>query len=78
MFIGIVAGLLTFFLGFVGTFVVRVAIVKDPLQNTLIPTFIHFLLNAAAIIPVIGIVIVLIGNLYFVWVNFKMSIKDSL
>lgn len=76
MAIGIIAGLLTFFLGFIGTFIVRIAIVKQPFVSTLLPTLIHFLLNAAIVIPVIGIVIALIGNIYFVWVNFKMSAKS--
>lgn len=76
MLVGIVAGLLTFFLGFIGTFIVRLAIVKDPFTKTLLPTFIHFLLNAAVIIPVIGVVIAFVANVYFTWVNFKMAIKD--
>jgi len=75
MLVGIIAGLLTFFLGFIGTFIVRLAIVRDPFTRTILPTFIHFLLNAAVIIPVIGIIIAVIANIYFVWVNFKMSIK---
>ncbi|QOY52897.1 hypothetical protein [Candidatus Sulfurimonas baltica] len=75
MVIGIVAGLLTFFLGFIGTFIVRIAIVKDPFLKTTLPTLIHFLLNAAIIIPIIGVVIALLANIYFVWVNFKMAIK---
>jgi len=70
---GIIAGLLTFFLGFIGTFIVRIAIVKHNFSKTLMPTLIHFLLNAAIVIPVIGIFIALIGNIYFVWVNFKLA-----
>lgn len=76
MLVGIVAGLLTFFLGFIGTFIVRLAIVREPLTKTLLPTFIHFLLNLAIVIPVIGVVIAFIGNVYFVWVNFKLVVKD--
>ena len=75
MLVGIIAGLVTFFLGFIGTFIVRLAIVRDPFVKTLLPTFIHFLLNAAVIIPVIGVVIAVIANIYFVWVNFKMATK---
>ena len=75
MAIGIIAGLLTFFLGFIGTFIVRIAIVKHPFMSTLLPTLIHFLLNAAVVIPVVGIIIAVIGNIYFVWVNFKLSVK---
>ena len=75
MGIGIVAGLLTFFLGFIGTFIVRIAIVKHPLKDTLLPTLIHFLLNAAIVIPVVGVIIALVGNIYYVWVNFKLAAK---
>lgn len=75
MAIGIVAGLLTFFLGFIGTFIVRIAIVKHPFKDTIVPTLIHFLLNAAVVIPVIGIIIAVIGNIYYVWVNFKLAAK---
>ena len=70
MMIGIVSGLLTFFLGFIGTF----AIVKQPFEKTIAPSLIHFILNAMVIIPVLGVVIALIANIYFVWVNFKMSL----
>ena len=76
MGVGIVAGLVTFFLGFVGTFIVRIAIVKEPFAKTILPTLIHFLLNAAVIIPVIGIVIAFVANVYFVWVNYKLSVKS--
>jgi len=75
MAIGIVAGLLTFFFGFIGTFIVRLAIVKQPFGKIWLPTLIHFLLNALIIIPVIGVVIVLLANIYFVWVNFIMASK---
>jgi len=74
MMIGIVSGLLTFFLGFIGTFIVRFAIVKQPFEKTIAPSLIHFILNAMVIIPVLGVVIALIANIYFVWVNFKMSL----
>ena len=74
MMIGIVSGLLTFFLGFIGTFIVRFAIVKQPFEKTILPTLIHFILNAMVVIPVIGVVIALIANIYFVWVNFKMTL----
>ena len=75
MLVGIIAGLLTFFLGFIGTFIVRLAIVRDPFIKTLTPTLIHFLFNLIAIIPVIGMLIAFIANIYFVWVNFKMVTK---
>ena len=73
MVTGIIAGLLTFFLGFIGTFIVRIAIVKHPFEETLKPTFIHFLLNLAIVIPVVGFFIALIGNIYFAWVNFQLA-----
>jgi hypothetical protein len=76
MGVGIIAGLLTFFLGFIGTFVVRISIVRQPFSKAILPTFIHFLLNAAVVIPVIGIVIAVLSNIYFVWVNFVMATKS--
>lgn len=75
MAIGIVSALLTLFLGFIGTFVVRIAIVKHPFTLTVSPTLIHFLLNVAVVIPVVGVVIAIVGNIYFAWVNFKLSVK---
>ena len=75
MAIGIIAGVLTFFLGFIGTFIVRLAIAKQPLGKVLLPTFIHFLLNAAVVIPVVGVVIALLANIYYVWVNFIIAKK---
>lgn len=76
MGVGIIAGLLTFFLGFIGTFVVRIGIVKQPFSKAIVPSFIHFLLNAAVVIPVVGIVIAVLSNIYFVWVNFVMATKS--
>lgn len=76
MGVGIIAGLLTFFFGFIGTFIVRVAIVKHPFSKVVMPTLIHFLLNAAVVIPVIGIVIAVLANIYFVWVNFVLATKS--
>lgn len=76
MGVGIIAGLLTFFLGFIGTFVVRIGIVKQPFSKAIGPSFIHFLLNAAVVIPVVGIVIAVLANIYFVWVNFVMATKS--
>lgn len=76
MGVAIIAGLLTFFLGFIGTFVVRISIVRQPFSKAILPTFIHFLLNAAVVIPVIGIVIAVLANIYFVWVNFVLASKS--
>lgn len=76
MGVGIIAGLLTFFLGFIGTFIVRISIIRQPFSKAIMPTFIHFLLNAAVVIPVIGIVIAVLANLYFVWVNFLLATKS--
>jgi len=73
MAIGIIAGILTFFLGFIGTFIVRLAIAKQSLGKVLLPTFIHFLLNAAVVIPVLGVVIALLANIYYVWANFIIA-----
>lgn len=76
MGVGIIAGLLTFFLGFIGTFVVRISVVKQPFSKAILPTFVHFLLNAAVVIPVVGIVIAVLANIYFVWVNFVLATKS--
>ncbi len=73
MGIKIIAVFLTILLGFIGTFIVRFAIVKHDLGKAAVPTLIHFLLNAAIIIPIIGSIIALIGTIYFAWTNFKLA-----
>lgn len=73
MLIKIIALFLTLLLGFIGTFIVRIAIVKDNFSKAMLPTFMHFLLNLAVIIPVIGIVIAFAGSLYFAYRNFMLA-----
>jgi hypothetical protein len=77
MILGIVSLLLTFFLGFIGTLISRLAISKIPFSKTVVPTLIHFTITLIAFIPVVGWGLYLIGNIYFMWKNYKLIGHDA-
>jgi len=70
--LGLIAVGITFFFGFIGTFVSRLLIAKEPLGSVILPTIIHFIITALVIIPVIGWLIYLIGTCYYMYKNYKL------
>ena len=63
---------ITFFFGFVGTFISRLFIAKEPFGSVIIPTLIHFLISTLLIIPIIGWIIYFIGTCYFMYKNYML------
>ena len=72
--IGLVAVGLTFFFGFIGTFVSRLFLAKRSVGETLLPTGIHFVLTLLFLIPVLGWIIYLAGTGYYMYKNYKLIV----
>ena len=70
--LGIIAVGITFFFGFVGTFISRLFIAKEPFGSVIIPTLIHFFISTLLIIPMIGWLIYFLGTCYFMYKNYLL------
>ncbi len=70
--LGIVSLLITFFLGFIGTLISRMAISKIPFSKTLVPVLVHLVITLLALIPVVGWVLYVIGTIYFMVKNYQL------
>jgi hypothetical protein len=70
--LGLIAVGITFFFGFIGTFISRLFIAKEPLGNTIFPTIIHFIITVSVVIPLIGWLIYFIGTCYYMYKNYML------
>lgn len=68
--LGLVAVAITFFFGFIGTFISRLFIAKEPLGSVIVPTILHFIITLLVIIPMIGWLIYCIGTAYYMYKNY--------
>ena len=75
--LGLIAVGITFFFGFVGTFISRLFIAKEPLGNTIFPTIIHFMITISLVIPLIGWLIYFIGTCYYMYKNYMCVTKPE-
>jgi len=76
--LALVAVAITFFFGFIGTFVSRVFIANENIDRVILPTVIHFLITFLVVIPFIGWILYLIGNLYYMYQNYQaVMLKNS-
>ena len=73
--LGLVAVAITFFFGFIGTFVSRLFIAKHDLASVIVPTIIHFLITVLFLIPVFGWFIYVIGTLYYMYKNYQLVMQ---
>ncbi|PHS42232.1 MAG: hypothetical protein COB07_00395 [Sulfurovum sp.] len=74
---GLLAIGITFFFGFIGTFVSRLVLAKQPIEKTIVPTLIHFVITMLALIPILGWIIYLIGTGYYMYKNYILVTTDS-
>ena len=70
--LSIISLLITFFLGFIGTLVSRLAMAKQPLSKVILPVAIHAIITLFFFIPVIGWVIYVVGTIYFMVKNYQI------
>ena len=77
MLMGLVAIGITFFFGFIGTFISRLVLAKQPIGKTIVPTLIHFVITMLGLIPVLGWIVYLIGTGYYMYKNYILVTTDS-
>ena len=78
MLMGLFALGLTFFFGFIGTFLSRLILAKQPIEKTIIPTIIHFIVTLLILIPVLGWFIYIVGTLYYMVKNYSIVAKQDM
>ncbi len=70
---GILAVVLTFFLGFIGTFISRFFLAKQQIKDVLIYTLIHALaILLVYYVPTFGWIVYLLVTLYFIYTNYML------
>jgi hypothetical protein len=74
---GLVAVGLTFFLGFIGTFITRLVMAGQNAMGALVATLIHFILSLVLVIPVIGIFLFLGVQIYYMVANYKLVMRHQ-
>ena len=74
---GLIAIGITFFFGFIGTFVSRLVLAKQPVGKTIVPTLIHFIITLLGLIPVLGWLLYIIGTGYYMYKNYILVTTDS-
>jgi len=70
--LSIISLLITFFLGFIGTLVSRLAMAKQPLSKVILPVAIHAIITLFFFFPVFGWVIYVVGTIYFMVKNYQI------
>lgn len=70
--LGLIAVGITLFFGFIGTFVSRLFIAKEPIGNSIIPTAIHFVITLLLLIPLVGWLIYMVGTFYYMYKNYML------
>lgn len=70
--LGLIAVGITFFFGFIGTFISRLFIAKEPMAKVILPTIIHFVITALVMIPFLGWIIYFIGTCYYMYKNYML------
>jgi len=74
---GLLAIGITFFFGFIGTFVSRVVLAKQPAGKVVVPTLIHFIITVLGFVPILGWILYLIGTGYYMYKNYLLVTTDS-
>ncbi len=75
--LGLITVGITFFFGFIGTFISRVFLAKKSIGSVIIPTAIHFLITLLVLIPFVGWFIYLGGTFYYMYKNYQLTINAS-
>jgi hypothetical protein len=70
--LGLIALLITFFLGFIGTLIARLALAKQPFSEVIVPVAIHAGITLCLFIPFIGWFIYILTNIYFMVRNYQL------
>ncbi|MCF8088846.1 MAG: hypothetical protein K9K63_07345 [Desulfotignum sp.] len=74
---GIISLLITFFLGFVGTLISRLALARQPFSKVIVPVLIHAVITLFFFIPVIGWGFYFVCTIYFMVKNYQLIDKGT-
>jgi hypothetical protein len=77
MMMVLIAIAITFFFGFIGTFVSLVVLAKQPVGKAIMPTVLHFLATLLALIPIVGWFIYILVTLYYMFKNYKAVVNST-
>ncbi len=72
LILGIISLLITFFLGFIGTLVSRLAMARQPLSKVILPVAVHAIITLFFFMPAFGWVIYVVGTVYFMVKNYQI------
>jgi len=75
--LGLITVGITFFFGFIGTFVSRVFLAKQSIGSAIVPTAIHFFITILVFIPFLGWIIYLAGTFYYMYKNYQLTLSAS-
>jgi hypothetical protein len=73
----LIAIAITFFFGFIGTFVSLGVLAKQPVGKAIMPTVLHFLATLLALIPIVGWFIYILVTLYYMFKNYKAVVNST-
>lgn len=74
---GVASLALTFFFGFIGTLISRLALAKQSGGEAFWPTIAHLIITVLAFIPLLGWAIYVGGTLYFMVQNYQLVMKGD-
>lgn len=73
--LGLVAIAITFFFGFIGTFVSRLVISKKSFGSSIVPALLHLVSVVLIFIPILGWIIYFAITIYFMYKNYKLAVN---
>ena len=74
---GIISLLITFFLGFIGTLISRLALARQPFSKVIVPVLIHAVITLFFFIPVVGWGFYFLCTIYFMVKNYQLVNKST-
>jgi len=78
MILGVISLFITFFFGFIGTAISRMAISKQSFSDAIGAIAIHAVITILGLlVPAFGVLIYLVGTIYYMVQNYKLIIKPA-
>lgn len=74
---GVAALALTFFLGFIGTFLSRLLLAKQGAGEAALPAAGHFAMLFLMFIPILGWIAYFAGTIYFMVTNYRLAVSSK-
>lgn len=77
LLLGLISLLITFFFGFIGTLISRLALAKQPASAVIVPVLIHAIFALFFFIPVVGWIFYFVCTVYFMVKNYQLVNKSK-